>query len=542
MVRGTREIKIIYAAIVLFFGIFLVFPGIMMALEIFRDGNIGQVLYRVFSENEFGEAFLNSITVSIFSALITVMLAFVLAYSVHFTNIPPFVKSIIKVLSVFPMLLPTMTYGFGIMYSFGEQGLITKILGRQFFDIYGFNGLVIGYVIYTLPIAFLLISNTLNYVDKNFIIVSKLMGDSPLRSFGVTIIRPIVGTLGAAFVQSFFLSFTDFGIPSAIGGAYRVVATSLYGTMLGAVPDFAGGAIIAITMLLPSILSIVLLTWLDKFNFRYDKVTKVVIKKNKMRDVLWSLIALCIIGFMLSIFLVIFIVPFAKMWPYRLDFTMENFNRILGDAKIIDIYKNSILVALATAVIGTLIAYGGALVTERSNLSKRVAGVISSFALVINTVPGMVLGLAFLFAFSGGGLQNTVVILVICNIIHFYSTPYLMMKNSLSKMNGSWETTAMLMGDSWLKTIVRVVTPNAKNTILEVLEYYFINSMVTISAIIFLTSAKTMVMTSKIKELQYMAKFDEIFVYSILILATNLIVKVIVKIITGRKKGERNED
>ena len=28
-------------------------------------------------------------------------------------------------------------------------------------------------------------------------------------------------------------------------------------------------------------------------------------------------------------------------------------------------------------------------------------------------------------------------------------------------MNAGWETTAMLMGDSWIKTILRVVTPNA---------------------------------------------------------------------------------
>ena len=49
------------------------------------------------------------------------------------------------------MLLPTITYGFAIIYSFGKQGLITQIIGRDLFEIYGFNGLLIGYVIYTLP-------------------------------------------------------------------------------------------------------------------------------------------------------------------------------------------------------------------------------------------------------------------------------------------------------------------------------------------------------------------------------------------------------
>lgn len=59
------------------------------------------------------------------------------------------------------MLLPTITYGFAIIYSFGKQGLVTRLLGRQLFDIYGYGGLLLGYVVYTLPVSFLLIQNTM---------------------------------------------------------------------------------------------------------------------------------------------------------------------------------------------------------------------------------------------------------------------------------------------------------------------------------------------------------------------------------------------
>ena len=113
-------------------------------------------------------------------------------------------------------------------------------------------------------------------------------------------------------------------------------------------------------------------------------------------------------------------------------------------------------------------------------------------------------------------------------------TPYLMMKSSLAKMNASWETTALLMGDSWLKTIVRVVTPNAVSTLLEVFSYYFVNAMVTVSAVIFIAGARTMVITTKIKELQYYTKFNEIFVLSILIMVTNLGAKALSGALAGR--------
>ena len=188
-------------------------------------------------------------------------------------------------------------------------------------------------------------------------------------------------------------------------------------------------------------------------------------------------------------------------------------------------YKNSIFVAVCTALLGLLITYGAALATARSGLSGKRKGVIDAIALVTNTIPGMVIGIAFMFIFSGTPLQNTFPLIILCNVVHFFSTPYLMMRNALSKLNSSWETTASLMGDTWIKTIVRIVTPNMTSTILEVFSYYFVNAMVTVSAVIFIAGARTMVITTKIKELQYYTKFNEVFVLSLFILGTNLIVK-----------------
>lgn len=175
-----------------------------------------------------------------------------------------------------------------------------------------------------------------------------------------------------------------------------------------------------------------------------------------------------------------FLVPFVDEWPYRMSFTMEHVRAVFADSTLFGVYINSVIVALVTALAGTLVSYGAALVTARSSVNGKLKRVIESIALITNTIPGMVIGLAYLFCFSGTGLQNTFAILIICNMVHFFSTPYLMMKSSLSKMNGSWETTAMLMGDNWVKTIIRVVTPNAVSSLLEVFSYYFVNAMVTV--------------------------------------------------------------
>ena len=290
-------------------------------------------------------------------------------------------------------------------------------------------------------------------------------------------------------------------------------------------------------MLLPSVISIAVLSYLERYNIRYNKVSEIEMKKSLVRDIIFSLLSGCILLCVAAIFAVVIIVPFIKEWPYRMTFTTEHFAAVFFDQALVKLLKNSIVTAILTAVFGSFVVYGAALLTARSTIHDRCKKVVESISQITNTIPGMVLGIAFLLTFKGTSLQNTIAIVVFCNIIHFFSTPYLMMKSSLGKMNASWETTARLMGDNWLKTIIRVVTPNAVSTLLEVFSYYFVNAMVTVSAIIFITGARTMVMTAKIKELQHYAKYNEIFVLSLLILVLNLFAKVLFEKLANYKKS-----
>lgn len=529
MKRKSWELKLIFLVLVAVFAIFLAVPAIRLLLKSFlgEDGLTGAYYLDVFSGKGFTTALGNSFAVSIVSALVAVGIAFVMAYIIHYTRLPRGFKRFVQAVATLPMFLPTITYGFAIIYSFGKQGLITRLLGHQFFDIYGFGGLLVGYVIYTVPVAFLLIHNTMGYVDKKTLVVSKAMGDGTLSTFWIAILRPLLGTLAGAFIQAFFLCFTDFGIPASVGGDYEVIATVLYNEMLGGVPDFNRGAVISVVMLLPSIVSILLLRFLERYNIRYDRISDADLRRNPGRDTAWGLSGTVLAILILCMFVVIFVVPLVERWPYQTGFTLEHFQEVFSDNELQTVYLNSLGMALATALFGTLAAYGAALITARSKLPGWCKQVIDAIALVTNTIPGMVLGLAFLFAFSGTSLQNTLPLMILCNIVHYFSTPYLMMKNSLSKMNAGWETTAMLMGDSWPKTILRVVTPNAAASLIETFSYYFINSMVTISALIFLAGARTMVVTTKIKQLQYINEYDQVFVLSLLILATNLVAKAV---------------
>ena len=349
------------------FALFLVYPTVRLLLKsiLSENGMTMEFYHSVLTQKGFLKALGNSFLIAGVSALLTTGLAFFLAYPLHYTNINAKFKKGIEKAAVLPMFLPTLTYGFAIIYSFGKQGFLTKLFGRQLFDIYGFNGLLIGYIIYTLPVSFLLIHNTMGYIDKKFMIVSRIMGDNRVSTFMMIIFRPLAGTLMASFIQSFFLCFTDFGIPASVGGKFEVIASVLYSQMLGSVPDFHKGSVVAVMMLLPSIVSIALLRYLEKYNVRYQKISVMELPKNRGRDWLCGIGSGLIILGVLSIFAVIFIVPFVQDWPYQTGFSMEHFRAVFQDAGLMGVYKNSLYVALLTAVFGTLVAYGSALITAQ---------------------------------------------------------------------------------------------------------------------------------------------------------------------------------
>ena len=476
MNRKSFELKFCFLFVSIAFAFFLGLPLANLAYKSLQTGSgTGLGNYAaILTDDAFLTAFRNSFAISALEAAITTAAAFILAYGLHLTRIPGKIKEGLQLVVMMPMFLPSITYGFAVIYSFGKQGLITKLVGEQLFPIYGFWGLLISFIVYTLPPAFLVLYNAFFYIDKNFITVSKIMGDSPLRTLWMTSVRPLLGSLMAAFILSFFLSFTDFGIPVSIGGEYDMIAVELYMKMMGALPDFERGSVIAMAMLVPSVISVM---------------------------------------------------PFVKSWPYQPVFTLDTLKRVLSDNSLVDVYVNSLMVAGITAVAGTVLCYVAAMVNARSDLNKYCKIIMDVIAMVTNTVPGMVLGVAFIFIFSGTPLQSTFAILIIANILHFFTTPYLMIKSSLSKMNESWETTGLLMGDTWLKTVIKVVIPNSRATICQMLSYFFVNAMVTISAIVFLAGARTMVITTKIKELQYFEKFDAVFVLSLLIFFTNVVAK-----------------
>ncbi len=538
-IRAYRGGFILIAAFLL---VALILPVCAVLWQSFlgKNGEVGlQNWAKVLSDPEFFALLGRSFLVAGLSAFLSAVIAFFAAYGLTFTNINGRLKKGVQIVLLLPLFLPSITYGFAVMYSFGRMGLVSQLVGQPPFSIYGFAGLLIANVVYTLPPAFLILYNAFAYVDRRFVVVSRVMGDGLLRSFYQTALRPTLGAFVSAFVLAFFLAFTDFGIPVSIAGQYNVIATELYAVMMGAIPNFGEGAVLAISMVIPAAFAVWVLKRADRLNFRYSQISKAAPMENKTRDraflVYFGVLTLVLV----AIFAVMFIVPFVENWPYKPNFTLSHVQAILGDPSLWSVYLRSVMVAIVSAAIGTAITFAAGMIKARSALSSLARTTMDAFAMVTNTLPGMVIGVGYLFVFSGTPLQNTLAIIIMANVVHFFATPYLMSTAALSKMNAGWETTGLLMGDTWWRTVRRVVIPNALPTLYQMFETYFINAMVTISAVVFLCGTRTMLVTTRIKELQYFEKFDAIFVLSLLIFFTNVAAKLLLdRLAEGKKVGK----
>ena len=75
----------------------------------------------------------------------------------------PFKNILIPALTL-PMLIPSISHGMGLVILFGAKGIVTNLLHTSF-NLYGFSGIVIGSVLYTFPIAFLMLMDVFKYED-----------------------------------------------------------------------------------------------------------------------------------------------------------------------------------------------------------------------------------------------------------------------------------------------------------------------------------------------------------------------------------------
>lgn len=476
------------------------------------------------SSSSFKEALSNSLIVTSIATIISIVISYILAYTIARTNIRR--KAFLTVLLTLPMLIPSISHGLGLINLFGQNGIITNLLNKNF-NIMGFNGILIGSVLYSFPVSFLMVVDAFNYVDNSMYEVSEVLGLSSFQTFKKVTFYYLKKPLLSVIFAVFTLIFTDYGVPLSVGGRYTTLPLFLYREVIGLL-DFSKGTLIGLFLLVPAIISFVI-DIIIKDNSNNNFVNKpYVIKERKIIHSILKAFVYLIILFLFLLFGSFLYLSFVEKYPYNTSFSLNHIKYVL-ERGVVDVLFNSLIIAVLTSIIGTIIAYTSAYIINRMNIKySKILHLIINITLAI---PGIVLGLAFMITFKNTFIYRTFIILVLVNIIHFISSPYLLAYNALSKVNKNYEIIGMTCGVSRFRIIKDVIIPNSINTILEMISYFFVNSMVTISAVSFLYSIDTMPLSLLINQYEGQMMYEEAAIVSLIILIFNLFIKCIVYLI-----------
>ena len=151
----------------------------------------------------------------------------------------------------------------------------------------------------------------------------------------------------------------------------------------------------------------------------------------------------------------------------------------------------------------------------------------------------MVIGLSFIFFFNHKDnplnfIYGTVLILVLANLIHFYSVPFVTASSALKKLDREYENVSESMRVPPWKTFLRVTVPLSLPAILEIFLYYFMNSMVTVSAVVFLYSAKFKIASIAITHMEEAGDFAQAAAMSLLILLVNVVARGLYELLVAK--------
>ena len=507
----------------------LVFVGMVFLplLRMFSYMDLDSIR-RVVSSPVFGEAVLHSVVSAVVGTLITVAIAFVLAMCIERTNIR--FKSIFSIIFVLPMLLPSISHGMGLVILLGNNGILTRFLGLDG-NIYGLTGIVVGSVLYAFPVAYLMLADVLHYEDGSAYEAARVLGIPKFRQFTGIMLPFLRKPLISVVFSTFTMIITDYGVPLMVGGKYTTIATVMYQEVIGQL-DFGKGAVYGTILLVPAVVAFVVdLLNKDRGNSTYVTKPCQLSDNRLVKAGSYFYCGAVSLGTLLP--LVSFVLlAFTTDYPNDLTFTLKNVMQAFR-LRAGEYYLNSVIIALFTAVFGVAISFMTAYLSAR--MKSRLSRFLHLSAMTSAAIPGMVLGLSYVLVFNRTPIYGTVIVLVLVNVIHFIASPYLMIYNSMCKINENLEDVAHTMGIYRFQLIRDVLIPQCKYTLLEMFSFFFVNCMMTISAVSFLATTRNKPVSLMINQFEAQMQLECAAVVSLMILLTNLLIKGIVHVIREKQ-------
>ncbi len=481
----------IFILILLFF--FMLFPlWMILKLSFFKGGELALANFTLSNFKQYFttaytlRSLWHSLYISAVTTGIVTVIIFFFAYALTRTTIAG--KTFFRNIIMMPLVAPSIVQALALIYLFGRNGLITSHFFHTDWNIYGATGIIVSEVLYCLPHAFVILFTTLSAVDIRLDEAAESLGASPFKVFTrITLPSAKYGIISAAAL-TFNLTITDFGNPVVIGGNYSVLATEIYAQVTN-LYRFDLGATISIILLVPSLGAFMLNYYISRKSFSMisGAARPFIPPTRRLKKILYSTFCYLVAFSIILIFATVIIGSFVKTWPYDWSFTLQHykFPSIGGYSAI----WTSLWISLIVGIVGSFITLVAAYAMEtRKPYFKQV---VYFFSVMPAAIPGLVMGLGYILAFNKpyywfyGTPWIIVINIVICN----FTLGILSSVSNLKNIDSSIEEASISLGGDTLSTFFKIIFPLSRVAFIQNFTYFFMRSMTTISAVIFLVSA-----------------------------------------------------
>lgn len=538
---------IIFAAILLVMAslvIFTVIPLVRIFLQSLTaiDGTISLKAYmKAFTSRDTFSALCNSLSLGILCGILSTAIGFLFAYCASYVKMRG--KKVFNLIAMLPIISPPFAVALSVILLFGSRGFITyTLLGMKNANIYGFRGLIFAQTLSYFPIAYLLLNGALDSIDPSIEEASRNMGAARGQTFKKVTLPLVLPGLANSFLLIFIKSVADFGNPITIGGNFPTLATQIYFQAIGNY-NIQGGAAVAILLLLVS-MSLYALSklWVEKKTFvtitgKASRERVLIDEPHIARPLAGSCLFFSVV--VIAMYILIPVVSVVKLWGIDYSFTLAHYQYAwsVGKSGLISSTKLALWATPITGILAMVTAY---LVVRRKFPGKQA---MEFSAMLGMTVPGTVMGIGYVLTFNTKPLilTGTGFIIVLSYVFRYLPVGIRSGVTSLKQIDPGIEEAACDLGANPFKVFTTVTLPLIKTAFFGGLVYTFVKSMTSISAVIFLVSAKYKLLTISILDQVDSGKFGVASAMSTMLIVVVYIVIGILYFLIG-KLGVNKKD
>ena len=482
-----------------------------------------------------------------------------LSFALVFTRTQIRAKSLLRILTIIPIITPPFVIGLALILLFGRTGTITELFSIFFGTektrwIYGFGGIYLAQMLSFTPIAFLVLIGVVEGVSPAMEEASQTLDATRWQTFryiSLPLMRP---GLANAFLLGFIESLADFGNPLVLGGNFDVLSTEIYFAIIGTVANPAKAAILAISLLTLTLGAFLAQRrWLGRKSYatvtgkadsgRHAALSPAVKTMCYATALPWAAFTAIVYG-------MIIFGSFVKLWGYDNSFTPDHYlrafsisysNGIRWTGVAWDSYFTTLTISTIAAPLTALLGLSTAYLLVRQQFAGKSAFEFST--MLSFAIPGTVIGVSYIMAFNFPPLELTGTSLILIIVFVFRNMPVGVRGGiaAMSQLDKSLDEASITCGANSFTTVRRIIVPLMGPALLAALTYSFVRAITSVSAVIFLVSARHNMATSFIVGRVENGEFGLAIAYSVVLIFTMLTVILIVQLLIGKRKLRRTD-